>query len=406
MRFTKMHGTGNDYIYINLFEGFEDSVSVAYDSEGKLTEIEGRPAADVIVKLSDRHFGIGSDGLIAVAPSGVADVRMIMFNADGSEGAMCGNGIRCVAKFAYDKGLVEGKPVVEAKISSGDDRSPDDFIQQAGAPSGVAGDAGRRSAGETGKEVLSPDGQEYRDITVETASGVKKLRLTIDHGEKAGRPQADDEKSDETYADRGVCTYVDVNMGQAILFPAQIPVDVSYIGGMSERLPEESGRRTKDRDILNNLLDSSNFGGESVSAIVSRRLQASGREYAITCVSMGNPHCVIFTDGIDDLDLEKLGPRFENHPAFPERINTEFVEIIDDHTLKMRVWERGSGETMSCGTGTCAVTVAAVLNGFVSRDRETEVRIRGGSLYDTWLDSGDVRMRGPAETVFEGEIML
>ena len=349
MKFTKMHGTGNDYIYINLFEGYDDSVPAVYDSEGSLTEIEGKSISDVIVKVSDRHFGIGSDGLIAVAPSKVADVRMIMYNADGSEGAMCGNGIRCVAKFAYDKGLTDGK--------------------------------------------VTADDQEYREITVETASGVKKLKLTIEHtdgGEKT---------------DRGVCTYVDVNMGQAILFPAQIPVDVSHIGGLSDRLPNESGRRTKDRDILNNLLDSK-LGGESVSAIVSRRLQASGREYAVTCVSMGNPHCVIFTDGIDDLDLEKLGPRFENHPAFPERINTEFVEIIDDHTVKMRVWERGSGETMSCGTGTCAVTVAAVLNGYVARGRETEVRIRGGSLYDTWLDSGEVHMKGPAETVFEGEIEL
>ena len=353
MKFTKMHGTGNDYIYINLFEGYEDSVSAVYDAEGKLIEIEGKPVTDVVIKLSDRHFGIGSDGLIAVAPSDVADVRMIMYNADGSEGAMCGNGIRCVAKFAYDKGLTDGI-----------------------------------------KTSATADHYEYRDITVETASGVKKLRLTIEHDECIMFP------------DRGVCTYVDVNMGQAILFPAQIPVDVSFIGGMSERLPKESGRRTSDRDILNNLVDSSNYGGESVSAIVSRRLQASGREYAITCVSMGNPHCVIFTDGIDDLDLEKLGPRFENHPAFPERINTEFVEIIDDHTLKMRVWERGSGETMSCGTGTCAVTVAAVLNGYVKRGLETEVRIRGGSLYDTWLDSGDVRMRGPAETVFEGEVIL
>ena len=379
MKFTKMHGTGNDYIYINLFEGYEDSVPAVYDGEGRLTEIEDKPVTDVIVKVSDRHFGIGSDGLIAVAPSKVADVRMIMYNADGSEGAMCGNGIRCVAKFAYDKGLTDGVKVVKkAKPGEDDDRDLSD---------------GNKSTSGADDKVTPDDDQEYREITVETASGVKKLKLTIEHidgGEKK---------------DRGVCTYVDVNMGQAILFPAQIPVDVSYIGGLSDRMPDESGKRTKDRDILNNLLDSK-LGGESVSAIVSRRLQASGREYAVTCVSMGNPHCVIFTDGIDDLDLEKLGPRFENHPAFPERINTEFVEIIDDHTVKMRVWERGSGETMSCGTGTCAVTVAAVLNGYVARGRETEVRIRGGSLYDTWLDSGEVHMKGPAETVFEGEIKL
>ena len=334
MRFVKMHGTGNDYIYINLFEGYDDSVSATYDAEGNLTEIEGKPVKDVVVKVSDRHFGIGSDGLIAIAPSETCDVRMIMYNLDGSEGAMCGNGIRCVAKFAYDRGIIENT---------------------------------------------------RNQITVQTASGNKELTLTIEDG---------------------LCTYVEVNMGQAILFPAQIPVDVSYIGGFADRAPGESGRRTRDKDIFNNLLEGNVYGGEDVSAIVSRRLQASGREYAVTCVSMGNPHCVIFTDGIDDLDLEKLGPRFENHPAFPERINTEFVEVIDDHTLKMRVWERGSGETMSCGTGTCAVTVAAVLNGYVVRGKETEIRIRGGSLYDTWLESGEVRMRGPAEVVFEGEITL
>ena len=390
MRFTKMHGTGNDYIYINLFEGYEDSVPAVYDSEGSLIEIEGKPVTDVIVKVSDRHFGIGSDGLIAVAPSKIADVRMIMYNADGSEGAMCGNGIRCVAKFAYDKGLTDGVKVEKMEkpyVADGRDLEGKQITKKV-AP--VNDDRVIADGGETAcKETVD---QEYRKITVETASGVKKLKLTIEHNA-------------DGFASRGVCTYVDVNMGQAILFPAQIPVDVSHIGGLSDRMPEESGRRTKDRDILNNLLDSK-LGGESVSAIVSRRLQASGREYAVTCVSMGNPHCVIFTDGIDDLDLEKLGPRFENHPAFPERINTEFVEIIDDHTVKMRVWERGSGETMSCGTGTCAVTVAAVLNGYVARGRETEVRIRGGSLYDTWLDSGEVHMKGPAETVFEGEIKL
>ena len=412
MKFTKMHGTGNDYIYINLFEGYEDSVPAVYDGEGRLTEIEDKPVTDVIVKVSDRHFGIGSDGLIAVAPSQVADVRMIMYNADGSEGAMCGNGIRCVAKFAYDKGLTDGIRVEKkVKPDETDDRDLTDGKQIRMASEND--DRAITDRGETAcKETVD---QEYREITVETASGVKKLKLTIEH-EGSDPTGSDDDPSgcvnssptkaeDSLWNDRGVCTYVDVNMGQAILFPAQIPVDVSYIGGLSDRMPNESGKRTKDRDILNNLLDSK-LGGESVSAIVSRRLQASGREYAVTCVSMGNPHCVIFTDGIDDLDLEKLGPRFENHPAFPERINTEFVEIIDDHTVKMRVWERGSGETMSCGTGTCAVTVAAVLNGYVARGRETEVRIRGGSLYDTWLDSGEVHMKGPAETVFEGEIKL
>lgn len=278
LKFTKMHGTGNDYVYVNLFE-----------------ETLENPA-EVSVKISDRHFGIGSDGLICIAPSDVADCRMIMFNADGSEGAMCGNGIRCVAKYVYDHGIVS-------------------------------------------KEKMS----------VETKSGIKQLELTIADGK---------------------AVFVKVNMGQAVLKPSQIPV---------------------------------NAAGED---FIARSIEVEGKEYVVTCVSMGNPHCVVFTDGIDGMNLEKIGPLFENHPLFPDRINTEFVEVIDRQTLKMRVWERGSGETISCGTGTCATTVAAVLNGYCDRDREIEVRIRGGALYDTYLENGEVLMKGPATEVFQGEIEI
>ena len=242
LKFTKMHGTGNDYIYVDLFHQTLD-----------------RPS-ELSVKISDRHFGIGSDGLICIAPSEIADCRMIMFNADGSEGAMCGNGIRCVAKYAYEHGLAT-------------------------------------------KDQMS----------IETKSGVKHLKLTVEDG---------------------IVTYVEVNMGQAILKPCEIPV------------------RAEGDDFI------------------ARTLQVDGKSYTATCVSMGNPHCVVFMDHIDELDLTKIGPSFEHHPWFPDQINTEFVEVIDRKTIKMRVWERGSGETVSCGTGTCAATVASVLNGYCDRGAE------------------------------------
>lgn len=277
-RFTKMHGTGNDYVYINVFE-----------------ETIPNPE-ELAVQISDRHFGIGSDGLILIAPSEVADCRMRMYNADGSEGAMCGNGIRCVAKYAYEHGIVQDS-----------------------------------------------------HITVETQSGIKTLDLTVENR---------------------IVTYVQVNMGKAILNPAEIPV---------------------------------NSGGET---FIAKPLVVEGTEYTATCVSMGNPHCVIFTHNIDDLDLEKIGPMFENHEMFPDRINTEFVEVIDEHTIRMRVWERGSGETISCGTGTCAAAVASVLNGYCKQGDEIEVQIRGGKLYDTYLENGEVLMKGPAVTVFDGEMTV
>lgn len=277
MKFSKMHGIGNDYVYVN---GFMEDVP---DPE------------KVSVFVSDRRCGIGSDGLILILPSEVADCRMRMFNADGSEGMMCGNGIRCVGKFAYDNGIVN-----------------------------------------------SPE------LSVETKSGIKYITLQIEDGKAVGAT---------------------VDMGQAILNPRDIPVDA----------------------------DGQDF--------VRRTITAAGREYTATCVSMGNPHCIIFME--DDpmtLDLPKIGPDFEHHALFPERINTEFVRVIDDHTLFMRVWERGSGETFACGTGACAVAVAAVLNGLCRRGEEITVKLRGGDLHIVWKPDGTVMMTGAATHVFDGEI--
>ncbi|MBQ3666301.1 MAG: diaminopimelate epimerase [Lachnospiraceae bacterium] len=277
LKFSKMHGTGNDYIYVNGF-----------------TQKLKNPSLTA-VQLSKYHFSIGSDGLIIVAPSEVADVRMIMYNSDGSEGKMCGNGIRCVAKYAYDHQL-------------------------------------------TDKKIM----------TIETASGIKTIEVTVD--------------------DKNKVSDAKVNMGKAILKPQDIPMNVL---------------------------------GDS---FISGKIVVAGKEYTATAVSMGNPHMVIFMKGIDELDLEKIGPYFENHEWFPEKVNTEFVEIIDDHNFKMRVYERGTGETMSCGTGTCAVTVAAVLNGYAKYGEELNIHIRGGILKDTYYEDGTVIMKGLATHVFDGEI--
>ena len=279
LKFTKMHGISNDYIYINAFE---------YD----ITDPEA-----LSVKLSDRRTGIGGDGIILVCPSEIADAKMRIFNADGSEAKMCGNGIRCVGKFVYDKGLV----------------SPDKTI-----------------------------------VTIDTLSGVKTLELTVENGKvKTAR----------------------VDMGAAILDPADIPA--VYDG---------------DR-------------------MIDAPLTVNGKEWKVTAVSMGNPHCVTFVDDVDGLELEKIGPDFENHSAFPDRVNTEFVKVIDDHTLKMRVWERGSGETWACGTGACATAVAAVENGYCKKGDDITVRLRGGDLVINYTDD-TVIMTGPATTVFEGEVEI
>ena len=276
MKFTKMQGIGNDYVYVNCFE---ESVA---DPE-RVSEI-----------ISDRHFGIGADGLVLIMPSDKADFRMRMFNADGSEGNMCGNATRCIGKFVYDNHLTD-----------------------------------------------------KTNITLETRSGIKKLTL---------------------YPENGKVKTVLVDMGKAVLKPADIPMNVS---------------------------------GDT---FINKPITVDGKEVFITAVSMGNPHAVTYVDDVDSLELEKIGPSFENHPLFPERVNTEFIKILDESTMQMRVWERGSGETWACGTGACAATAASVLNGYFPHDKEITVKLRGGDLFITYKSDGTVLMRGPAETVFTGEI--
>ncbi|MGN0345136.1 MAG: diaminopimelate epimerase [Lachnospiraceae bacterium] len=296
MKFTKMHGCGNDYVYVNCF-----SETVEHPEE-------------VAKKVSDRHFGIGSDGLILIRPSKVADFEMAMYNADGSRGEMCGNGIRCVAKYVYDYGLTD-----------------------------------------------------QTSISVETLAGIKYLDLSVKDG-----------KVEE----------VRVNMGAPILEPTEIPVLMSG---------NEPGAGT--------LADGAALqGGKPAEPIVAQPLTVAGKEYKVTCVSMGNPHCVIFMDeDVRALDLTKIGPDFENHKVFPKRTNTEFVNVIDETHLRMRVWERGSGETLACGTGTCATVIASVLNG-LTKD-EVTVELLGGSLRIKWDREADlVYMTGPATVVFDGEI--
>jgi diaminopimelate epimerase len=273
IRFTKMHGTGNDYVYVNAAE---------------------TPVADPVAlarRLSPRRTGVGSDGLILIRPSTSAACRMEMYNADGSRGEMCGNGIRCVGKYAYERGIARVNP-----------------------------------------------------MTVETDAGIKTLDLVITDGKVSA---------------------VSVDMGAPILDGPRIPVGAE-------------GR------------------------VVNHALAVDGATYEVTCVSMGNPHCVVFQAGIDALDLPALGPRFEHHPFFPSRVNTEFVEVADRSAVRMRVWERGSGETLSCGTGACAVVVAGALTGRTGR--RVRVHLRGGDLDIEWGADDHVRMRGDAVEVFEGTV--
>jgi len=276
--FTKMHGAGNDYIYINAI---------------------AQPVADpenLAIRLSDRHFGIGGDGIVLIKPSRTADFFMDMYNADGSRGKMCGNAIRCVAKYVHDRRL-------------------------------------------TDKTTLE----------IETLSGIKTLELHLDDN-------------------RQVAT-VTVNMGAPIFTPDQIPV---------------------------------RFAGENM---IEAPLDVDGQTYKLTSVSMGNPHTVIFTTGVKDLDLARIGPSFEHLPIFPDRVNTEFCEIIDRQTLRMRVWERGSGETLACGTGACATLAAAVVTG--RSERKARLELTGGSLDIEWDEtSNDIFMTGPAEFVFDGTVNL
>ena len=275
MKFTKMHGIGNDYVYVNCFK----------------EKIEN--PGEVAKRISDRHFGIGSDGLILIKPSQIADFEMEMYNSDGSLGAMCGNGIRCVAKYVYDYGLTD-----------------------------------------------------KTQISVATGSGIKYLDLTVEDGK---------------------VVLVKVDMGAPILEPEKIPAKVSKATG--------------------------------------EKLTVQGKEYEVTCISMGNPHCIVCVDDVDGLDIEQVGTFFEHHEVFPDRVNTEFIKVLNRNTVQMRVWERGAGETWACGTGACAVAVACILNGWT--EREVTVKLRGGDLRICWdQDKNTVFMTGPAATVFDGEIEL
>lgn len=299
MKFTKMQGIGNDYVYVNCFQ--------------ETVENPGEAAR----KVSDRHFGIGSDGLILIKPSETADFEMDMYNADGSQGAMCGNGIRCVAKYVYDYGLTD-----------------------------------------------------KTQISVATRSGIKHLELQIVDGKAA---------------------LITVDMGAPILEAAQIPVKVSEIPmEVSEHSPD--GWK-KAAQIAKN------------EPLVSVPVCVGGKNYEMTCVSMGNPHCIVCVDDVDGLEIEKTGVQFEHHPMFPDRVNTEFIKLIDRDTVQMRVWERGSGETLACGTGACAAAVSCSLNGWTGD--EVTVKLRGGDLHIRWdRQKNTVYMTGPAEVVFDGEIEL
>ena len=278
LNFTKMHGCGNDYVYINCFEQ------------------EVKDFSKLSIELSHRRFGIGGDGVIYICPSDVADARMRMFNLDGSEGKMCGNGIRCVGKYLFDNSMVSGDTT-----------------------------------------------------SIETLSGIKKL--------KAYRNQ------------KGEVTALSVNMGKAELTPENIPVALD---------------------------------GES---IINYSHKVDGKDYDITCVSMGNPHCIVFVDDVKNIPLEKIGPKFEHNEIFPEGMNTEFVKIISPTEIEMRVWERGSGETWACGTGACASGVASVLNGFCNKGEDITVHLIGGDLTVNYTDEC-VMMTGPAVKVFDGEIEI
>jgi diaminopimelate epimerase len=277
MKFTKMHGCGNDYVYVNCFKEQVDDPS------------------KLAVQVSDRHFGIGSDGLILICPSEQADFRMRMFNADGSEGKMCGNGVRCIAKYVYDYGLTD-----------------------------------------------------KTRISIETKGGIKYLDLQVENGK---------------------VKTVKVDMGEPILNTKEIPVE-----WQKEKM-------------------------------IGEKVKINGQEYEMTCVSMGNPHAVVWVDDTASLPLEKIGPIFEKHAMFPERVNTEFVQILNKKEVNMRVWERGSGETLACGTGACATAVACILNG--KTEEEVIIHLLGGDLkieYDK--KTNHVFMTGPATIVFDGEITV
>jgi diaminopimelate epimerase len=277
MKFTKMQGAGNDYVYVNGFvEKIEDPAKLA-------------------IAISDRHFGIGSDGLVLILPSETCDFRMRMFNSDGSESEMCGNATRCIGKFVYDKGLTD-----------------------------------------------------KTELTLETLAGVKHLTLNLEDGK---------------------VNSVRVDMGEPILAPKLIPINLDE------------------------------------TSVINYPIALESRKVNITAVSMGNPHAVIFMDSLEELDIQKSGPKVEHHPLFPRRTNTEFAQVISPTHIKMRVWERGAGETLACGTGACATAVAAVLNG--KTERKVTLELLGGNLEIEWSEADNhVYMTGPAVTVFEGEYLL
>ena len=277
MKFTKMHGAGNDYIFIDCF-------NEKVENPEELSRI-----------LSQRHFGIGADGIVLIKPSIVADCSMNIYNADGSEAEMCGNAIRCVAKYIYDN-----------KKKS--DR-----------------------------------------IKIDTLSGIKVVEIHSKDGKAVGGT---------------------VNMGKPVFNGRQIPT---------------------------------RYG---MSVVKDQIINIDNKDYKITCIGMGNPHCVVFCDDVDKLDLAKIGPLFEHHEMFPERINTEIVEIIDENNLKMRVWERGSGETLACGTGACAVAVASIINGYCLKNEEIKILAKGGVLTVKWHENDSVYLSGEAITVFHGEIKM
>lgn len=288
MKFTKMHGCGNDYIYV----------------DGSKEQIPETDKPELVKKLSDRHFGIGGDGVIFIHPSREADFEMEMYNMDGTRAEMCGNGIRCVAKFVYDKGLTD-----------------------------------------------------KTRVRIVSCGKVKELELHVEGDQVSS---------------------VKVNMGQPVLEAEEIPV------------------RTDDTLVNDNAVYEN-------GTVISSPINVGGESYKMTCVSMGNPHAVVFVDDVASMELEKIGPLFENHVRFPNRVNTEFVKVLDRENIEMRVWERGTGETLACGTGACASVVACVLNGLTAE--QVTVKLLGGNLQIKWdRENNLVYMTGPAATVFEGEI--
>lgn len=288
MKFTKMQGLGNDYVYVDC------------------TKEELATPSDIAKAVSDRHFGIGSDGLILIKPSKVADFYMEMYNADGSRSAMCGNGIRCVGKYVYDFGLTD-------KL----------------------------------------------DVSIETAAGIKYLNLRLLGGQ---------------------VSEVRVNMGAPIFEPALVPTTLEAT-----------------KEIVS--------GEKTVPVVLDAPLMVDGKEYRVSCVSMGNPHVITYVDDEKAVDIEKIGPSFEHHEVFPERTNTEFIRVADRQNIYMRVWERGTGETLACGTGACASAVATMLNGMC--DRKVTVHLLGGDLVIEWDEKENVvYMTGPAVTVFTGDYPL